>query len=88
MATPLMVTLIKSKALLVGRLRRFLEARKHRIEREREFYRNLNAYCRANNLSPTCEDDWKVAAYGKIDDNASVTTNKGHVPLTKASLPR
>jgi hypothetical protein len=88
MARPLMVTLTKSKALLAGWLRRLLEARKHRIEREREFYRNLSAYCRANNLSPICEDDWKVAAYDKIDDNASVITSKGHVPWTKASLRR
>jgi hypothetical protein len=88
MATSFMVTLTKSKALLAGWPRRLLEARRHRIEREREFYRNLNAYCRANNLSPICEDDWKVAAYDKAGNKASVITSKGHVPWTKASLPR
>ena len=88
MARFFMVPLAKSRALLAGWLRRFLEARKHRIKREREFYRSLNAYCRANNLSPICEDDWKVAAYDNIDDNASVITKKGHVPWTKASLRR
>jgi hypothetical protein len=87
MATLFMVTLTKSKALLAGWLR-LLEARKHRIEREREFYRSLNVYCRANDLSPSCEDDWKIAAYDKIDDNACVINSKGHVPWTKASLPR
>ena len=52
MATPFMVTLTKSKAVLAGWLRRLLEARKHRIEREREFYRPLSirkllrSYCR------------------------------------------
>jgi hypothetical protein len=88
MATPFMGTLTTSKAMLAGWLRRLMEARKQRIEREREFYCNLNAYSRANNLSPICEDDWKVAAYDKIDDNASVITSKGRVPWTKASLPR
>ncbi len=79
MATPFMVTLTKSKALLAGWLRRPLQARKHRIEREREFYRNLNAYCRANNLSPMCEDDWKIAAYDKIDHDVSMINSKGNV---------
>ena len=63
MTTPFMVTLTKSKALLAGWLRRLLEARKRGIEQEREFYRNLNAYCRANNLSSICEDDWKTTAH-------------------------
>ncbi len=40
-------------------------ARQRRIEQEKEFYRKLEAYCRANNLSPICEDDWKTAAYAK-----------------------
>jgi hypothetical protein len=61
--TPFMIALIRSKAPLAGWLRRLLAARKRKIAREREFYRNLNAYCRANNLSPVCEDDWKVAAH-------------------------
>jgi hypothetical protein len=41
------------------------QARKRRLEQERAFYRNLNAYCRANNLSTICEDDWKTAAHDK-----------------------
>jgi hypothetical protein len=91
MATPFMVTLTRSKALLAGWLRRLLEARKRRIEREREFYHSLNTYCRTNNLSPICEDDWKVAAYDKGDHSISMINSinsKGHVPWTKASLPR
>jgi hypothetical protein len=88
MATPFMVTLTKSKTLLAGWARRLLEARTRRMEREREFYRSLNAYCRANNLSPICEDDWKVAAYDKNDSNLSSINSKGHVPWTKVSLPR
>ena len=88
MATPFMVTLTKSKALLAGWLQRLLEARKRRIERESEFYLHLNTYCRANNLSPICEDDWKIAAYDRIDDNDSVINNKGHLPWTRLNLPR
>ena len=53
-------TFAKSKALLTRYVRGLMEARKRRIEHEREFYRNLKAYCRANNLSPVCEDDWKT----------------------------
>jgi hypothetical protein len=86
-----MVTLTRSRALLADWLRRLLEARKRRMEREREFYRSLNAYCRANNLSPICEDDWKVAAYDKSDRSVSVINSinsNGNVPWTKASLPR
>jgi thiamine monophosphate synthase len=42
-----------------------IEARKRAIEQEREFYRKLNAYCRDNNLSAICEDDWRTAAYAQ-----------------------
>ena len=38
------------------------EARARRLAEEREFYRKLGAYCRANGISPTCEDDWKTGA--------------------------
>jgi len=38
-------------------------ARRRRIEQEREFYRKLAAHCRANDLSPICNDDWKSACY-------------------------
>jgi hypothetical protein len=42
-----------------------IEARKRAIELERAFYRKLNAYCHANNLSALCEDDWRTAAYSQ-----------------------
>jgi len=51
-----------SKALVVRYIRRCLEARQRRLEHDREFYRNLNDFCRANNMSPICEDDWKAGA--------------------------
>ena len=72
-------TLAKGKALLVRYVRGLIEARRRRIEHEREFYRNLKAYCRANNLPPICEDDWKITAYDKIDDNVSMINSKGNV---------
>jgi hypothetical protein len=58
-----MATLAKSKTLLAGWLRALLEAHRRRIKQEQDFYRNLAAYCRDNDLSPVCEDDWKTAAY-------------------------
>jgi hypothetical protein len=88
MATLFTVTLTKCRALLAGWRRRLLEARKRRIEHEREFYRNLGAYCRAHNLSPICEDDWKSAAYTGNDDSPPMINSKGDVPWTKANLPR
>jgi len=42
-----------------------VEARKRSIARDQGFYRKLNAYCRAHNRSPICEDDWKTAAYSQ-----------------------
>jgi len=36
----------KSKAPLARYVRAFLEARRLRIEHDRDFYRNLKAYCR------------------------------------------
>jgi hypothetical protein len=80
------VALAKSKALLSDWLQRFLQARKRRTEQEREFYRDLGAYCRANNLSPICEDDWKSAAYVRNDDR--IINAKGDVLWTKVNLPR
>lgn len=56
-------TITRSQAPLACWLRRLIEARRRRIEHEREFYRKLKAYSRANNVSPICEDDWKTAAY-------------------------
>ena len=79
MVASIMKTLARSKALLARYVRSLLEARRRRIEHEREFYRNLKAYCRVNNLSPICEDDWKTAAYYKSDDNLSMINTKGNV---------
>jgi hypothetical protein len=42
-----------------------LQARRRRIEQEKEFYRRLQAHCRANNLPAVCGEDWKTAAYSK-----------------------
>jgi hypothetical protein len=42
-----------------------LQARRRRIEQEKEFYRRLQAYCRANNLPAVCGEDWKSAAYSQ-----------------------
>jgi hypothetical protein len=47
------------------------EARRRRVEHDRQFYRNLNAYCRANNISPVCEDDWRTWAGDEGGDEAS-----------------
>lgn len=88
MLARVVTTLAKSNAPLAGYVSRLIEARRRRIAHEREFYRNLKAYCRANNLSPVCEDDWKTAAYDNNDDNLSVTHSKGNVPWTKVNLPR
>jgi hypothetical protein len=78
MATHFMDTLNTSKALLADWLRRLLAARQSRIEHEKQFYRDLRAYCRTNNLSLICEDDWKSAAYGR-DDDVSEISCKGQV---------
>ena len=53
-------TLTRSKALLAAHIRSRIKARKHRTANEREFYRNLTAYCLVNNVSPVFEDDWKT----------------------------
>jgi hypothetical protein len=78
--------LAESKALLSDWLRRFLQTRKRRAEQEREFYRELGAYCRAYNLSPICEDDWKSAAY--VRNDYRIINAKGDVLWTKANLHR
>jgi hypothetical protein len=83
-----MNTIAKTTSLFARCIRDLVEARKRRAEQDREFYRNLNAYCRANNLSSVCEDDWKTAAYAKNDDNRPMIQPKGHVPWTKSNLPR
>lgn len=53
------------KLALASFVRQRIEARKRASARDKEFYRKLNAYCRANNLSPICEDDWKTSAYSQ-----------------------
>jgi hypothetical protein len=45
---------------LAHRIRSFQEARIRRKEQSDNFYRDLNDYCRAHNVSPMCEDDWKT----------------------------
>lgn len=50
---------------LTSFIRKRLKARRRRIERDKEFYRKLNAYCRANNVPAVCSEDWKTAAYSK-----------------------
>jgi hypothetical protein len=72
-------TFAKNKALFAHYVRGLVEARKRRLEHERKFYRNLKAYCRANNLSPICEDDWKTAADDRNDDKLSMIHSKGNV---------
>jgi hypothetical protein len=48
------------KAAVARCIRNMIEARKRTAEYEKEFYRKLDAYCQANNLSPVCADDWKT----------------------------
>jgi hypothetical protein len=64
-----MDTLARSKTLLAGWLRGLLDAHRRKVEHEKDFYRSLATYCRTNNVSPVCEDDWKTAAYIRNDDN-------------------
>jgi len=81
-----LVTLTKGKTLFSDWLARLLQGRKRKNEQEREFYRRLGAYCRANNLSPLCEDDWKSAAYIEVNDHR--INAEGHLLWTKANLHR
>ena len=74
-----MIALTKNKALVAHWLGRLLIAHRRKTERERDFYRNLAAYCRANNLSPVCEDDWKTVAYINNGDGAAKINSKGDV---------
>jgi len=80
------VTLTRAKTLFSDWLRRFRQARQRKNEQEREFYRKLGTYCRANNLSPICGDDWKSAAY--IENKDRTVNAKGDVLCTKANLHR
>jgi hypothetical protein len=49
----------KGRALLARHFARLGEVRLRRDAHEREFYREFEGYCRANNLSPICVEDWK-----------------------------
>jgi hypothetical protein len=71
-------TLATCAAVIAGGVHRCIESRRYRIEQDDEFYRSLRAYCRTNNLSPICEDDWKTAAADDTD-NPSMIHSKGRV---------
>jgi hypothetical protein len=49
----------KGRALLARHFARLGEARLRRNAHEHEFHRGFEGYCRANNLSPICVEDWK-----------------------------
>jgi len=59
--------------------RRRIAARRLRLKYERDVYRKFNAYCRANNLIPFCEDDWKIYYYDR-DTQVSGSLLERHVP--------
>jgi hypothetical protein len=46
-------------------VRHLIAERRRRLARERRFYRHLNAYCHANDLSPILADDWKTLYYDR-----------------------
>jgi hypothetical protein len=52
--------LTATKASIEDGLRNLAEARKAHRKHDEKFYRDLNAFCRANNVSHVCEDDWKT----------------------------
>src|SRR5262245_52126726 len=76
-ATHFVSMFARSRVLLVHFVHALIEARTRSIEGERRFYQSLDAYCRANNLSSVCEDDWKTAAYA--DRHVRQSTSKGAV---------
>lgn len=57
--------LARCGAMVASRIRARIQARRRRIEQEKEFYLKLAAYCRSNNLPAICAEDWKSAAYTK-----------------------
>lgn len=67
------------KTSLAHCVRGLLAARRRRIEREREFYLQLTAYCDDNNLSQVCTDDWQTTAYAGVVINRSPSHVKGNV---------
>jgi len=44
-------------------LRHLVMSRKRRLARERRFYRDLIAHCRANDLPLVIAEDWKTLYY-------------------------
>ncbi len=54
-------TFTKSKSLLARSISELIEARRRSVEHEREFYRDLNAYCRAHKMPAVCTDDWMTS---------------------------
>jgi hypothetical protein len=44
-------------------VRHIIMARKRRLARERRFYRDLIAHCRANDLPLLIAEDWKTLYY-------------------------
>lgn len=57
--------LARCRAMLASGIRARIQARRRRVEQEKEFYQKLAAYCRSNNLPVVCGEDWKSAAYSK-----------------------
>jgi hypothetical protein len=65
--------------LLARCVRGLIETRRRRIAHDEQFYRELRVYCRANNVSPVCEDDWRTAATDRSDRNHTMRNSKGDV---------
>jgi hypothetical protein len=53
----------KGGAMLARPFARLGEARRCHTAQEQDFYRMFAGYCRANNLSPVCADDWKLRGW-------------------------
>jgi hypothetical protein len=66
-------------ALLARCVRGLIEMRRRRVAHDEQFYRELRVYCRANNVSPICEDDWRTAAADRGDHNHTMRNSKGDV---------
>jgi hypothetical protein len=68
----------RSKTTLAAIVRNNIEARERRIEHDEKFYRELGAYCRANNLPPVCEDDWRLGSARQDDHDVLGRRLKNH----------
>jgi hypothetical protein len=78
-AAGIMRSFTRLRTRLAHYIRGVLAARRERLEHEREFYRNLTAYCDENNLPLIFEDDWKAAANAGSDTRHSQRNAKGSV---------